>query len=374
MGVYNLGVAGNNAMAKKQPKADLGSHKVDNLFLDPKNPRLPEFVGRSPEEIEQYLIESASVDELVSAIGENGYFASEPLIGVEEDGQLIIVEGNRRLTALKVLRFGATKDKKAIAALPAKVRDALSHAEEFPEEVPVAVYPKRADVLVYLGNKHIAGVRPWGALAKAKYVDQLMEAFGNQKDYSERVRDVARSIGSRSDYINRSIRALQAYNDAVDNKYFGLPGLSEETVKFSRLSSALDYSDILLFATGGEKAEYPVRYDPSRLEELMGWLFVKDEKGQTVLGDTRNLSVLKEVIINDEALHALRSGKSLSNAYRLTSALEDDYDQAVSRAYEALQEASSLVVEVEATEARLDDINRVFKHVRSIRRTLEDEA
>lgn len=351
--------------------------EVANLLLDPQNPRLPDFVIRDTESILSYLTKSSAVDELIDAIGENGYFEDEPLIGVRDGTSVVIVEGNRRLTALKLLdqfRGSTAEEIDQQAELPAKVRSSLKQANHAPQRVPVALHDRREDVLVYLGNKHIAGVKPWGSLAKAKYVKQLMEQPQfSTGDYSQRIREIARSIGSRSDYIKRSLRSLSAYDEARDKNYFDLPGLSEEKVKFSRLSSALDYANILEFATGEVEPEYPVSYDPKKLAELFKWLFVQDEKGNTILGDTRNLRQLAEVVKNEAALLAVRRGKTLTAAYRMTSGVEVDFDNLTSNALEQLQRANAIAAEVDATDARIDDASALFKQARALRRSLESD-
>ena len=55
--------------------------------------------------------------------------------------------------------------------------------------VPVKVYATRAEVVPYLGVRHIAGVKPWKAMAKAKYVSSLIEEGLS-------LAQVARRIGS----------------------------------------------------------------------------------------------------------------------------------------------------------------------------------
>jgi len=348
---------------------------IDELELDPQNPRLPGFVERDAEAILKYLTSSAAVDELIDAIGENGYFDDEPLIGVRSNGIITVVEGNRRLTALKLLdRYRDTSEEEIEGQLdlPSKVRTSLKQAKHHPLTVPVAMHDRREEVLVYLGNKHIAGVKPWGSLAKAKYVRQLLDQpqFRGQ-NHDELVRNVARSIGSRADYIKRALRALEAYDYALERDYFGLPNMNEESVKFSRLSSALDYSSVMEFAANAEDAEHPVDYDQERLKELFRWLFVEDDEGNTLVGDTRNLRQLSKVMENAEALEALQRGKSLSSAYRMTSSLAADFDNLLSEALDRLQRANAIAPEVEVSEPRLDDANALFKQSRALRSTLE---
>ena len=107
----------------------------------------------------------------MESIAERGYFSEEPLVGVPsgqttEDGEEIftIVEGNRRLAALRLLLF--EEDRKLVDAknVPAVGITELDRIRE----VPVKVYRTRKEVVPYLGVRHIVGVKPWDALAKAR--------------------------------------------------------------------------------------------------------------------------------------------------------------------------------------------------------------
>ena len=78
----------------------------ENLKLDLFNPRLPKSKqGKDEEEIIKFMLLESATLELMMAIGENDFFAGEQLLAVpdEEEGKYIVVEGNRRLTAVKLL-------------------------------------------------------------------------------------------------------------------------------------------------------------------------------------------------------------------------------------------------------------------------------
>ncbi len=77
---------------------------VTSLVLDTRNPRIPAASRRVKErDVIAHLIEHDKVYELAQAITEQGFFPTEILIGLEEGGKKVILEGNRRLAALKLL-------------------------------------------------------------------------------------------------------------------------------------------------------------------------------------------------------------------------------------------------------------------------------
>ena len=77
---------------------------VDKLELDPENPRLPESTARRQKDMLQYIARETSIEELMGAIGKNNYFPGEPLVAIKVRNIHRVVEGNRRLTALRLLQ------------------------------------------------------------------------------------------------------------------------------------------------------------------------------------------------------------------------------------------------------------------------------
>lgn len=80
---------------------------TEQLCLDRLNPRLlGESKNESDEAIIARLYRAAELDELLQSITANGYLDIEPLIVIHHpDGSgYIVLEGNRRLAALRLLR------------------------------------------------------------------------------------------------------------------------------------------------------------------------------------------------------------------------------------------------------------------------------
>lgn len=77
---------------------------ITNLYLDPLNPRLPEAdEGLSQRRLLEKLVENEKVYDLAKEIADKGYYPTESLIIVENDGKKYVLEGNRRLACLKLL-------------------------------------------------------------------------------------------------------------------------------------------------------------------------------------------------------------------------------------------------------------------------------
>src|ERR1700709_512381 len=91
------------AVAPSQPKPE------QDLRFDVRNPRLSEDEDVSQEDLLKRLWRDFAVDELALSIAANGFFPHEPLFAAEEEGELIVVEGNRRLAAVRLLRHASMR-------------------------------------------------------------------------------------------------------------------------------------------------------------------------------------------------------------------------------------------------------------------------
>jgi hypothetical protein len=340
--------------------------EIEYLDLDPENPRLPNYVPRDPNSMLQFLAKTSSIEELMSAISENDFFPAESLIAVPSGERFIVVEGNRRLTALRLLSGETYED------ISPRILELQKTAKFKPKSVPVSVFQNRSDILNYLGNRHIAGVKAWGSLAKARYIDQLFQQTSASASFSDRCKSVAKVVGSRRDFIAKAMKAFRVYRLAENHEFFDLEGLSEESVKFSLISTAIDYEGVQDFIYGApdviEEGEEQADRDPKpeRVKEFFNWLFVKDKTNKTKVGESRNLTKLSKVLLNNEALNSFRKGATVEQAYLLTTGVEEDFDALCAQIQRELREANSLVADVDATEYREDLASSIFKQARQL--------
>lgn len=80
----------------------MANASIKALFLDPKNPR--HIPIENQKEIISYLIENEKIKELAKDIAEKGMTNPLDLVGIiTEDNKKLVVEGNRRVCALKLL-------------------------------------------------------------------------------------------------------------------------------------------------------------------------------------------------------------------------------------------------------------------------------
>lgn len=155
---------------------------VASLHLDAKNPRLGrETLSGAPREIIQYLFEHDKALEVAESIASRGYFPNEPLLAIKENGRHVVVEGNRRLAALKALREPGLLEGRLMRQV-----ERLSRGITDPEslaKVPVTIASSRRATDRQIAGRHIGNpVLAWQAENRASFIlDKLNEGYSNDE-------------------------------------------------------------------------------------------------------------------------------------------------------------------------------------------------
>lgn len=361
---------------------------VDDLLLDPENPRLPEsLTDRSQKAMINHIARKGAIEDLMSAIGENGFFRGEALVTYrnksDPPGKLRVIEGNRRLTAVKLLRDPTLcKEKPSIAELSQTAR------QPKPRELPVVIFATRKEVLPYLGSRHIVGVRQWEPLAKARYMRQLLDSFTDKKqDIKKRYRDIAESIGShkRTDYIKTNLDALAVFDVLESNGFFGIKGLDESTVEFGTLYTALGYGPVAEYV-GLAKKQKDGSYDfadpivnpkvlkRDRVGQLSRWMFEADDEGNKVVSESRDIPKLAKVLASPEAREQLESGATLDTAYTYTSGISEELTANLQNSKKYLKAAVSVAPNSVPNQALLKLSDEVAELADAVRALLDAKA
>ena len=288
---------------------------LEKLYFDPDNPRLPERLkGRDDPEVLEYFLLECNLIELMMSIGEKGYFVGEPLMVVPRDtGGFIVVEGNRRLGALKALQPDTP-----VPVMGTQVNLVRSTAKHVPLEVPARQFSAREEILVYLGYRHITGIKEWDALAKARYLRQLRALHSGT--HEEAHRSLAKEIGSKAATVAKLLTGYTLLERARDLGILSRMKLDADDIPFSLLTTGIGWESISSFI--GLKSAGDVEaagLKESEFAEFFGWVFDKSQRSHTVLGESRNFAKLARVVSNDVALASLRRGDSLDTADLLTS-------------------------------------------------------
>ncbi|MCY4083097.1 MAG: hypothetical protein OXF54_22845 [Caldilineaceae bacterium] len=319
---------------------------VQWLALDRLNPRLFLSAG-DPNEVEiiARLYRSEDLSELLQSIAANGYLDIEPLVVLNEEENLTVLEGNRRLAAIRLFEEPdlsvqirrQTGLRVTIPSLPDEFRSTL-------QEVSVYRVESREDARAFIGFKHINGAARWESYAKAKYAADWYKRGGTSLEV------IATQIGDRHDTIKRMVNAIYVLEQAERAGIFHLSDRVSPRFNFSHLYTALSRATYMRFL--GLKEAWtqfrpePDPVPPERLEslgEVLRWLYGSKGEGIDPVIHSQNpdIRLLGEVLESLEGLSVLRVTRSLTEAHLSTTPANQRFLESLVRARREVREASN---------------------------------
>ncbi len=169
---------------------------VEDLFLDPKNPRLGRRnVEKNLSQLETLaLMQKFTLDEIGTSIVASGFWPQEAVIVVQDrigrTTRNVVVEGNRRLAALKMLQQAVDNEKvpepwKSLVG--ALTRQQINALKDTLGCIPCIRADSREDVRAYLGFQHVTGIKQWEPAEKAEYINSLIDAGLTYKEVTDQI-------------------------------------------------------------------------------------------------------------------------------------------------------------------------------------------
>jgi hypothetical protein len=299
---------------------------IDELNLDPKNPRLGrQFVEKNLKQPELLrLMESWKLDELALSFLENGQFwTQEALICVKEKlggkERLVVVEGNRRLAALRRLRDAFNQ--KPFDDHWAEMVDGKSPPPDLFTKVPYLVADNRDSVKAFLGFRHVTGIEEWRPAEKAEFIAQMVDGG---MDYDA----VRRKIGSRTDVVRQNYIAYRMFLQIEELKTIPKENFEE---RFSvmylslRTKGVRQYLDIEITAPPN-KARRPVpKQHLDALKNFALWLF-GDDKHEPLFTDSRQVDRFGKALESKQAVEYLEESENpnFEAAFRISGGDESE--------------------------------------------------
>lgn len=297
-----------------------------DLHFDYANPRLAEFgIERSTPEssILETLWEAMDVMELVQSISASGFFPHESLIVAEEDSRKVVIEGNRRLAAVKVLLSPELARKNGWEVPPAS-KPVLETLQALP-----CIVASRSDSWQYLGFKHVNGPAKWTSYAKAAYIAHV------HREFKVPLSEIAGQIGDRHRTVQRLYRGLMALEQAEREKVYDREDRFRQRLAFSHLYTGLDYEGFQSFldlAPMEKETDSPVPEGKIKeLGEVLTWLYGsrKEKKEPLVTSQNPHLRQLNAALGVPEAVAALRANVSLERAFEASQPPESLFQNAL---------------------------------------------
>lgn len=338
--------------------------QVSELDFDHENPRLAEFgiLSDTPEEeILKILWESMDVRELVQSMAASGFFPHEALIVTNDGSKNIVIEGNRRLAALKVILdsdIGATNGWD-IPEISEEIKRGL-------KSVPV-MFSSRNDSWRFLGFKHVNGAAKWTSFAKAKYIAHV------HREYGQSLSDISRQIGDGFGTVKKLFHGLMVLEQADSSGVFKIDNRYNTRLAFSHLYTGLGYEgfrDYLGISDESTESVDPVpKENLAHLGEVCSWLYGDKSASQApaIKSQNPNLRQLNGILKNREAIQALRDSNDIESAFEFTRPSEAIFEESLLRAKRELHKAKShLAIGYDKSEGLLRTAGSVTELAESI--------
>lgn len=236
---------------------------LDDLLLDTKNPRFIIPPNASQKNIIEYLVQHENVIELAHGINKNhSLFAGERIIAIKENNRYVVLEGNRRICACKILM----NPELIRNVQPASIANIITFDETKKniKYINVDVMPDRTQSQSSLAAKHIDGIKKWSPISKYKY-------FANSFDTGKSIDEIAQITGVTKSKIIAGIKEYRKINYILNLPLW----TNEEKEKYLDLHNIKANRVLRLFNTKTNDCNNP------RLREILGIKF--DENNYNII-------------------------------------------------------------------------------------------
>jgi len=201
--------------------------KITDLFLDPENIRLQIEVKSSQEVLINDLFFNENAMQVLESIATSGFFPDEVPVVIEEEKKFIVIDGNRRVAALKVLARP-----EIVPAKESSVKKLLKISGSTPKQIEVVVAPDRESIRHFLASKHTQNTRrPWRPLRQAYFYKAELESGKTVQDLRNEYPGVNIEKFLRLINIHRIAKSIQYDSDQIAKKVHNERSFPASTVE-----------------------------------------------------------------------------------------------------------------------------------------------
>lgn len=318
-------------------KADKRHLSLKNLYLDPNNYRLihePEYVEVGDEKVKDKSVQRRTyklltgdkyqhIQDLVESFKSNNYLPVDQIqIRPIGDGAYVVVEGNRRVAALKYLQQEYDVKDIDLGALDISIFGA----------VPVVRYTHGDEMhhLTLMALKHISGNKKWGEWNQAK----LLEKMHTEHNISED--DICRRIGISKVELRRSLRALSFLQQYIDSDYGdqfaeGKFSIFREVARNAKIKEWLGWDDSSYKAKEASNMEFffsLISREPIEDEADDGAIEYSNGYHEPALVKRDDIRLFGKIIDDPKAMDQLHQTRDINAAYRSSDQIFRERQQA----------------------------------------------
>jgi hypothetical protein len=347
---------------------------LESLRFDPENPRLPPEVGRDQGSMYRFLVDEIGVEDLLASIAAVGFIDGDPMIGREsEEGTYIVLEGNRRLAAIKLLAQTPVPTPAANGEIHEQVRPAPPAPQDFAafiQQVPLEINWPAQGLAAYLGYKHVTAAREWSPDAKARYVLSL--ANGDLSNPT--LRRFASELGTNMPTLKRWLVALLVLFQAEAwNQYD--PELAGTRRFFGTFYTILGSAEVQRFLgiVSDPLPERPVPDDHEhQLGLLVNWVVGSVEEPPIV--NSRSQKKLEKILSSPAAVDHLEEYRDLNAALYQTDYGPEEVAANLLRAARIVESATEQLPEVKDSPGVQEALDELVDAVAAAENAMEEAA
>jgi len=294
--------------------------KIDRYFintLEIENPKLQ-------EHLRQTIYNKYNIQDLISSIIEVGFLRIDPIMVVESGNYYRVIEGNRRLSAIKTIH-GEIKKKNL--SVESNIYKSLCEIEV----VNIKDGYDESTIWMLQGIRHVSGIRDWGPFQQA----ELIKTLYNSKKMS--YKQIGSIIGLSPARVSTILKAYYGVIQMMKDKQwmnYATPNLFshfEQAYVRAPVREWLGWDRELFVFTNNENRElfykWIVHDDPKIPREKMKSRDIRDKLPYVLEHpEAKNLMVSDEVSI-DEAFSIVQNGcrssqEIINTSERLSKYLE----------------------------------------------------
>jgi hypothetical protein len=285
--------------------------------------------GQSQLVISQAMNDEFDPIEVGNSVAATGWDATSVLSVTDEGmpaGKYLVVEGNRRLTALLALSDPNIRSNLSNAEDWAKAASQASEKDRLPASVPCVVYSTLKEAKLQLGPRHFLGIKQWEPYQKDRFILENIDA-------GDPIVEVSASFGFDVVEVRKSVLVFRVFEALARSSYGRLlernyGNLRELILKYGAIRAHMMLPEgrtVDESFTGFDEDSAPA------IAEILTWVFgTSPDKSEDVddgrkVMETREYRILNRIVQSVRGLEALRDpGTTLTEAYDIVLAENSD--------------------------------------------------
>lgn len=283
---------------------------IDKLLLDPNNYRIhshPRYTFVREENIANSLVQKRvremvegenreDIKDLINSFKTNGFLRIDNiLIRKHEfsDDKYVVIEGNRRIAALKALKDDYQRGY-LIGRLDPQIFDQLE---------TVIYNLNEEDYLLLMGLRHVNGVKEWGDYEQSELIMNLKQKYG--MDMTE----IANRLGMKKSEVKRRINSFTAMEKYRNDEEFGDYFKSSQAGIFYELMSKPNMREWLDWDESVSDFK-----NKKHLKRFFSWISPTEDWSSPIIQKRDDIREISKFIKDEEAIEVLEEKQSISEA------------------------------------------------------------